>query len=89
MQKQLIHNKTLSHLAGIEPATFRLTAERANQLRHKCYTIHNASTKSAEPSWIIHTITQKVNPSRKRVKTFLNKHCCGMLANSTYYGTII
>ena len=25
-----------SHLAGLEPATFRLTAERANQLRHKC-----------------------------------------------------
>ncbi len=26
-----------SHLAGLEPATFRLTAERANQLRHKCW----------------------------------------------------
>ena len=25
-----------SHPAGIEPATFRLTAERANRLRHKC-----------------------------------------------------
>ena len=25
-----------SHLAGLEPATFRLTAERANRLRHKC-----------------------------------------------------
>ena len=28
--------KKRSHLAGLEPATFRLTAERANQLRHKC-----------------------------------------------------
>ena len=28
--------KNISHLAGLEPATFRLTAERANQLRHKC-----------------------------------------------------
>ncbi len=28
--------KNNSHLAGLEPATFRLTAERANQLRHKC-----------------------------------------------------
>ena len=25
-----------THLAGLEPATFRLTAERANRLRHKC-----------------------------------------------------
>ena len=28
--------KECSHLAGLEPATFRLTAERANRLRHKC-----------------------------------------------------
>ena len=28
--------KACSHLAGLEPATFRLTAERANRLRHKC-----------------------------------------------------
>ena len=28
--------KNRSHLAGLEPATFRLTAERANRLRHKC-----------------------------------------------------
>ena len=28
--------KKISHLAGLEPATFRLTAERANRLRHKC-----------------------------------------------------
>ena len=29
-----------SHLAGLEPATFRLTAERANRLRHKCLLTH-------------------------------------------------
>ena len=28
--------KKNSHLAGLEPATFRLTAERANRLRHRC-----------------------------------------------------
>ena len=28
--------KKIPHLAGLEPATFRLTAERANRLRHKC-----------------------------------------------------
>ena len=28
--------KKNTHLAGLEPATFRLTAERANRLRHKC-----------------------------------------------------
>ena len=28
-----------THLAGLEPATFRLTAERANRLRHKCPTV--------------------------------------------------
>ena len=28
--------KSKAHLAGLEPATFRLTAERANLLRHKC-----------------------------------------------------
>ena len=28
--------KGCSHLAGLEPATFRLTAERANRLRHRC-----------------------------------------------------
>ena len=28
---------SFSHLAGLEPATFRLTAERANRLRHKCF----------------------------------------------------
>ena len=34
----LVHTKKRknSHLAGLEPATFRLTAERANRLRHKC-----------------------------------------------------
>ena len=31
----------LSHLAGLEPATFRLTAERANRLRHKCGSTHS------------------------------------------------
>ena len=29
--------KLFPHLAGLEPATFRLTAERANRLRHKCW----------------------------------------------------
>ena len=32
----LLQKKVCSHLAGLEPATFRLTAERANRLRHKC-----------------------------------------------------
>ena len=31
-----------SHLAGLEPATFRLTAERANRLRHKCGSTHSS-----------------------------------------------
>ena len=31
--------KFTSHLAGLEPATFRLTAERANRLRHKCKSV--------------------------------------------------
>ena len=31
--------KRCSHLAGLEPATFRLTAERANWLRHKCFAV--------------------------------------------------
>ena len=30
---------TPPHLAGLEPATFRLTAERANRLRHKCWVL--------------------------------------------------
>ena len=28
--------KKSAHLVGLEPTTFRLTAERANQLRHRC-----------------------------------------------------
>ena len=32
-----------SHLAGLEPATFRLTAERANRLRHKCLSVWQQS----------------------------------------------
>ena len=31
--------RSFSHLAGLEPATFRLTAERANRLRHKCFAV--------------------------------------------------
>ena len=34
--KEIKKKKVASHLAGLEPATFRLTAERANRLRHKC-----------------------------------------------------
>ena len=29
-------NKKEAHLVGLEPTTFRLTAERANRLRHRC-----------------------------------------------------
>ena len=29
-----------THLAGLEPATFQLTAECANRLRHKCLDTH-------------------------------------------------
>ena len=36
--------KIRSHLAGLEPATFRLTAERANRLRHKCFAVFFVST---------------------------------------------
>ena len=40
MLKKLIKkNRRCSHLAGLEPATFRLTAERANRLRHRCSTV--------------------------------------------------
>ena len=35
-KRQRKGKKICSHLAGLEPATFRLTAERANRLRHKC-----------------------------------------------------
>ena len=35
-EKKLGEKKVTPHLAGLEPATFRLTAERANRLRHKC-----------------------------------------------------
>ena len=34
--KFFLQKKRTTHLAGLEPATFRLTAERANRLRHKC-----------------------------------------------------
>ena len=37
--------KKKSHLAGLEPATFRLTAERANQLRHKCSCCDNLTLR--------------------------------------------
>ena len=30
-----LHKKVLTPLGGLEPPTFRLTAERANQLRHR------------------------------------------------------
>ena len=38
-----------SHLAGLEPATFRLTAERANRLRHKCLPQSNQQLNSSLP----------------------------------------
>ena len=33
--KQLFDAKKITLLGGLEPPAFRLTAERANQLRHK------------------------------------------------------
>ena len=52
--------KTLSSLGGLEPPTFRLTAERANRLRHRDVILHGqlitfdprpvfANNKGAEP----------------------------------------
>ena len=41
--------KICSHLAGLEPATFRLTAERANRLRHKCLPQSNQQLNSSLP----------------------------------------
>ena len=35
-KKPWADEKKNSHMAGLEPATFRLTAERANRLRHTC-----------------------------------------------------
>ena len=40
-RRKLKKKNYLSHLAGLEPATFRLTAERANRLRHKCGSTHS------------------------------------------------
>ena len=36
-KKEEIKSKKEPHLGGLEPPTFRLTAERANRLRHRCY----------------------------------------------------
>ena len=41
--------RVCSHLAGLEPATFRLTAERANRLRHKCLPQSNQQLNSSLP----------------------------------------
>ena len=46
--------KNISHLAGLEPATFRLTAERANQLRHKC----NCCTHTTNTVYILMHLPQ-------------------------------
>ena len=35
-KKKQKKKRWVAHLAGLEPATFRLTAERANRLRHRC-----------------------------------------------------
>ena len=52
-----------SHLAGLEPATFRLTAERANRLRHKCLPVYeNDFTQLFTPT---HSAVQRMSVQRK------------------------
>ena len=47
-----------AHLVGLEPTTFRLTAERANRLRHRCtrlvvvsVTVFIAAARNKDNSW--------------------------------------